>query len=753
MKLREQYQKVFAQAFEREHFVKDTIALLTRTRCANSGLMDIAYVRMRLTFHYDDPGFVSKREQSCLKHTAAALHYLERPEWQRTRLVTSGGGDGGVDRLPIGSDSNKSGNGGAGEGGAGAEGEMSANFESKSSSTNIKNSVALRVVMYVAMRRGELPSRDDIAYHLARVVFEDSMLDPLRFVVISIKRVLPGIKPVPPSSDEIYCPDLVSESGSDGGSLLKLRSAQNLNLKTLKKRQVEPQNMVAEVRLLICGSCAPLRERRWLCDVLQRERLALQKMQDSEGVEYLDRVLQHHTATTPVVDENIISLMIDRLRSPLFDELLTNTSTQSQRAIRVDELQRLLGPTFAALREVILAGSFEDRHHASASRKGFFLENCTRYGISLEHSQMVACLPEQTLDDFESQLNALKERHGDGSGASYNESVNRLVSSAVSGLFLQAREHLLEQLQDPVFQKWVREHRKAFLEGGLSNPRNRALHAAPDYPLSAVFAFFVQTAGQDLALGVHQMETHQILAHLIALGNGQLSEATENGRLGMGSRAAASGLGASVGFCEEAAAAAVGEESDDARKRRVLKLFQTKVHKAITLYNNPSIENTSVLRLHRGGGGVDPNSGASFQQTEMAMLSVEEDTPLAFKSKRKSTHFVVARAADQAAAAITYHRLHQASFVPTIVFISCALAMLLVVRAFIFHLLDMQTTVAWLHSIVTFLNDSCDQVTPSFPASNLLFIYICISVSHLSSPVSSLSFSFRLISVFGHLLK
>ena len=113
---------------------------------------------------------------------------------------------------------------------------------------------------------------------------------------------------------------------------------------------------------------------------------------------------------------------------------------------------------------------------------------------------MVACLPEQTLEDFESQLNALKERHGDGSGTSYNESVNQLVSTALSGLFLRAREHLLEQLQDPSFQKWVREHREAFLEGGLSNPRNRALVAAPHYPLSAVFAFFVRTAGQDSPL-------------------------------------------------------------------------------------------------------------------------------------------------------------------------------------------------------------------------------------------------------------
>lgn len=684
--------------------------------------MDIAYFRMRLTFHYGEAGFVAKREQSCLKHTAYALHYLERPEWQRT--VTSGGGDGGVDRLPIGSDSNK-----PGEGGAGAEGEMSADFESRSSSKNIKASVALRVVMYVEMRRGELPSRDDIAYHLARVVFEDSMLDPLRFVVISVKRVLPGIKQVSPSSEEVYCPDLVSESGSDGRSLLKLRSAQNHTLKTLKKRQVEPQRMMAEVRLLICGSCAPLRERRWLCDVLKRERFALEKMQDSEGVEYLDRILQHHTASTPVVDENIIFLMIDRLRSPLFDELLGNTSTPAQRATRVDELQRLLGPTFSALREVILAVSFEDRHYACASRKDVFLENCTRYGIPLEHGQMVACLPEQTLEDFESQLNALKERHGDGSGTSYNESVNQLVSTALSGLFLRAREHLLEQLQDPSFQKWVREHREAFLEGGLSNPRNRALVAAPHYPLSAVFAFFVRTAGQDLTLDVHQMETHQVLAHLIAQSNRQLSEGTDNGRLGESSRATASAWSAS-GFCEEATAAAVGEESDDARKRRVLKLFQTKVHKAITLYNNPSIENTSVLRLHKsgGGGGAGPDSGASFQQAEMTLLSVEEDMPLAFKSKRKSTQFVVARAADQAAAAKSYHHLHQASFVPTIVFISCELAMLLVVRAFIFHLLDMPTTVAWLHSMVKFLNDSCDQVTPSLPPSFSASVSLSLSL-------------------------
>jgi hypothetical protein len=60
--------------------------------------------------------------------------------------------------------------------------------------------------------------------------------------------------------------------------------------------------------------------------------------------------------------------------------------------------------------------------------------------------------------------------------------------------------------------------------------------------------------------------------------------------------------------------------------------------------------------------------------------SVEESTRPMLMSKRQATTFVVMRRKAQEEEEESYHHVHQASFVPTIVFISCALAMLLVIR-------------------------------------------------------------------------
>jgi len=153
---------------------------------------------------------------------------------------------------------------------------------------------------------------------------------------------------------------------------------------------------------------------------------------------------------------------------------------------------------------------------------------------------------------------------------------------------LQARATLLEQLQDPKFRSWLRENRAAFEADGLASARNRRSCADASYPLSAVFAFFVSTSGGDLSKDVRELETREILAQLVALGNRHAarapsppavpngfqrqdcrnsSEASSEGDLKMGGGDAAPSL---LPAQDPSGAASL-------RRRRLLKKFQMKV--------------------------------------------------------------------------------------------------------------------------------------------------------------------------------
>jgi hypothetical protein len=203
-----------------------------------------------------------------------------------------------------------------------------------------------------------------------------------------------------------------------------------------------------QVTLFVCGSCAALRERRWLCDLLEHQRSAREDGLDAPGAEYFERLLHHHRSTIHSIDDTIVDLMLDRLRSPLFQDLLERAACQQGQAsseeslLKLEQLQMLLGPTFKALRETILADQSRERQrlgHLHSSRIESFLGTCARCGVKHEYAEILARLPLESLDELETQLTSTNDSFAASGRQGYNARIETVVLTAISSMFLQAR--------------------------------------------------------------------------------------------------------------------------------------------------------------------------------------------------------------------------------------------------------------------------------------------------------------------------
>ena len=177
------------------------------------------------------------------------------------------------------------------------------------------------------------------------------------------------------------------------------------------QRKLDPCKRILEVSLLVFGTGKSLRERRWLCQVLEGERAESEKCGDSKGWSHINRRLNEYRKTIPMINDNLIDLMVDRLQSIVLDSALQRTAEQHHEShettslMTLEELQMMLGPTFQAMRETIVEKSFQTTHHrASTEAIGQFLQDCVRCGVPLEYAEILSCLSSEEMQPVHQRI-------------------------------------------------------------------------------------------------------------------------------------------------------------------------------------------------------------------------------------------------------------------------------------------------------------------------------------------------------------
>ena len=186
------------------------------------------------------------------------------------------------------------------------------------------------------------------------------------------------------------------------------------------------------------------------------------------------------------------------------------------------------------------------------------------------------------------------------------------------------------------------------------------------------------------------------------------ASAVNAGERGGGERGAEEGEEAGTGGSK----GGVGTPHEQ-RRREILNRFRSAVHRAMTIHNNPSLLATTAV-YRKSGKGLQASTSAIAAATlnldTVRVMSVVEWEPRTPLVQRRGTALVLMQPEHEERVAA--RRLHagKASFVPSIIFISCALAMLVIVRSFIGNMVSLKHSAAWLMSIVDWLWDTCDQV-------------------------------------------
>jgi hypothetical protein len=173
---------------------------------------------------------------------------------------------------------------------------------------------------------------------------------------------------------------------------------------------------------------------------------------------------------------------------------------------------------------------------------------------------------------------------------------------------------------------------------------------------------------------------------------------------------------------------------EQSRKQRALKRFQSKVHRAMTVHNNPSLlalsamyRQTSILHAaapnslstseltHRPAvrcsERVHQAETSELREDAVRVMSVVEWEPRTPMVLRRATELVMMPPPEHEERIAARRKLtSKAAFVPSIVFISCSLAMLVILRSFIGNMVSLKYSLAWLLSIVEWLLDTCNQI-------------------------------------------
>jgi len=288
--------------------------------------MDGLFLRMIFQRINGRGDFIFNYKKSCLRHTVESLNYGGRPEWsdagfhsRRSSMTAAAGNEeecaGGMDD------------------GKGETGE----------SKRVNRGVATRIVMHLSTDQTSVPSHDELAYYISNELFGGQIL-PRRFVVTHLRTVKPGtwttaISPAETSHPDLALPQDSDENRSSVLTLRKLGSDMWLSKFVLQKIgwawlfslisdrgtlkcRLEPSSVVVEVSLLVCNTGKTLRERRWLCDMLEREADELERQHDASAAAHVRRRLDNFRKTLPTINDELIELMIDRLESNLLKEVL-----------------------------------------------------------------------------------------------------------------------------------------------------------------------------------------------------------------------------------------------------------------------------------------------------------------------------------------------------------------------------------------------------------------------------------------------
>ena len=555
-----------------------------------------------------------------------------------------------------------------------------------------KPSIASKVVLHLVLPRSSLPSQDDISSHLALRVF-GGLVDSRRLLVKHIARLEPGSGDQIPAPGSECHPDFVLAADGKGPCAhLKLRDLRNPHALPWSRPQTKflplnPSQMILRVEVLVLGVCATLTQRKWLCEMLEEE-LKKQEAANCSDKSHISRALIEIWRTLPPVDGALVDMLIERLNAKALQGLTLRGAHQTccHDTNNIVELQLKFGATFAALRETILAEACcgvesvteEERRETKREKR---LDHLTRTGVSTEHAEILVCLPERDFEELRASIE--QAQHSSDSQATLQE----CVMQKLSGLFGNARDVLLAQLSSPAFRAWLRDHQKSLENIGVKTH----LPAARDYPLSALFAFFAAGAGHDLDIkgGELDLSPEEIIKQMIQASHSHLALLTEKKHK-------------SDSNSMEACRSAPTEESDDDRKRRVLKKFRRTVHIGMTLTNNPSLMQDKTLH------GKEKIVSAGDHGCDIHLVSVLQDAP--GSQSVNSTRFVLITPEELSAMAEERKGHHQALWVPTAIFICALLSMLLVTRTFCMNMISLASVAEWLMGIVTTLETTCDRV-------------------------------------------
>ena len=335
---------------------------------------------------------------------------------------------------------------------------------------NMKRQICIPIVVHVSYV-GAMPTHNELGYYFSQKLLAGAV-PPRRFVVTSLKAITALGSGHTGAASHVHHPDFAAPSASDKDSLsvLTMRPLKGRTWFQKKlQRRLSPGTSVVEVTMLVCGPVRSLRDRRELCDILERERDVLQQRKDDAGFEHVHGRLSNYRMTIHSIDEPLIQLMTERLRSSLLIQALKNCAEQrgqqgASTSLTLDQLQLMFGPTFKALKEKIETSSKSSQARASKEKIEMFRGVCIIAGVLIEHAEILSCLPADRLLSLQAEIEKLRNAKYQGLESAH--AVQRLVASEVSKLFMEERGCLLEQLQAPAFREWLHENESFISEHG-----------------------------------------------------------------------------------------------------------------------------------------------------------------------------------------------------------------------------------------------------------------------------------------------
>ena len=400
----------------------------------------------------------------------------------------------------------------------------------------------------------------------------------------------------------------------------------------------------------------------------------------------------------------------------IFNEKLAEALANGQQEFTSDELDALQISDLC-YNSCIQVGNvyFRPATRAAADQNKIemFLEVCTRSGVLFEHAEILSCLPADELQRVQSKIEKL-QKHGQQDWASLHK-VQLLVAAEASKELMEARNLLVKQLQAPAFHEWLRENSRILANPGWPSRTVACTDAEKRFPLAATFAFFQATVAADFRAGPLELTADDIIQQLIGFGNFQ------NG----------------PEFLKDEALGRQDTENKEAKpnvelrnvskdSKIVLKTFRALAYKAVTLQNNPSIIADITMRRRKAVDTADTlcrsnsklSNATSFSRSpvqsraqELVVFSVQEWMPRAESAARLSTRFVVMQPPDhEAKIADAKKHAKDDFFLPTILWVSIMLALLVIIRTFAMNMYSLSHMVDWLLEVAAWLHSSCDRV-------------------------------------------